>query len=458
MSLELVLASTLTLTHAVGLAVERSPEVQAAVQRAAEAGLEEPLLVSNTDPAFEGGYTAADDQSPRAAPAFEGTRARSESWHAGFTQKTLLGTEARVAFRNDRLLNRTPFRVLDPTVDSSLAVELSQPLMRYFWGRPDTARRKRARARTAAARALLRVARERAAFATARSFLELLFARKSLEIREAALADARTLLKKYQEKRGYGLIELSDLLQARASVEVQELELATAEIEAARAQNALQAALNRVETPLPALEMPSLRAPAGEPNLSLRPDLELARSDREHLEWAARIETLDTLPEVNLNLSYGVHGLATTYRQSWREMSTFDRGVRSAGVFMRVPLIFRKERLTRKAARLRLEAAKAEEERARTAAWREWRDAAEVLRLARRRADAQRRLVELERDKYAAEDANFKRGRSTTDLLLRFQQDVRRAETLLLRAEVDEAAAKLELARSGGTLLEELGL
>ena len=63
-------------------------------------------------------------------------------------------------------------------------------------------------------------------------------------------------------------------------------------------------------------------------------------------------------------------------------------------------------------------------------------------------------MLELERRKFRAEEENFRRGRSSTDLLIRFQQDIRRAQANLLEAEKDEAVARLELRRCLGFLLE----
>ncbi|MDP3542308.1 MAG: hypothetical protein Q8T11_07575, partial [Elusimicrobiota bacterium] len=146
-------AETLTLPEAMRVAVERSPEAAAARARRDAAALEEPLLLSNLDPKVLGSYSQQDDRAPRSAPAFQGSRERLERWETGLSQTTLLGTEAKLVWRGERLVNPTPFRVLDPSVDSRLSLELKQRLLRYFWGRPDVARRSRARAGAQAAEA-----------------------------------------------------------------------------------------------------------------------------------------------------------------------------------------------------------------------------------------------------------------------------------------------------------------
>lgn len=454
-------AEPLTLRSAVALALERSPEVAAAKARAAEAALEEPVLLANTDPYLEGGYSLTEDRLPRAQPLFEGQRAKVERWNAGLTGNTLLGTEARLSLSNERISNPTPFRAIDPSAFSRLTLDVRQRLLRYFWGRPDKARRGRARKNAAAAADRLRDAGERAAAGAARAYLDLSFAARQQKVKQASVEDAERLLGKYEEKRRYGLAEESDLMQARASLEAQRAELMAADSQLERARHALAAVLQS-EEPLEAGSpegAPAEASVAEDEALARRPDVAAARAAAESATWDARVARLDTLPDVSFVGSYGFGGLAQSrYSSSLDRMSSWDNPIYTAGAQVSVPLAWRRERLTRRAADLRLAAAQAELLRAETAARRDLRDSAEGLRLARRRLDAVRRLLDVERKKFAAEEANFKRGRSSTDLLLRFQQDIRRAEIEAARAETDEAFALVELARAQGRLLEGAAL
>ncbi|TPW20643.1 MAG: hypothetical protein FD126_1487, partial [Elusimicrobia bacterium] len=135
-----------TLAAAVREALAASPEVKASEKRLAEAALEEPALLAELDTTLETGFRFADDRAPRSSPAFQGSRSRTETYNAGLLQKTLLGTDARLTATSSRLSNPTPFRFADPTAESRLNLSVSQPLWRYFAGRPDIARRRRARA------------------------------------------------------------------------------------------------------------------------------------------------------------------------------------------------------------------------------------------------------------------------------------------------------------------------
>ena len=451
-----------TLEAAVREALAGSPEVRAAEKRLAEAALEEPALLAELDTTFESGFSYADDRGPRSAPAFQGSRSQTESWDLGFVQKTLLGTDARLKASSSRLTNPTPFRTADPTVDSRLNLTISQPLWRYFAGRPDIARRRRARAGTAAAESLLRQAREDSVLRASRAFLEWRHALDLVRINQGGVTDAKALLAKYEDKRRYGLVEEGDLLQAQASLESQEILLLVSVSRVETARHAVVAALNRPGMDLPEPERGSVERPGAldglsdEEAVSGLPGLAAARQRRERAEWDHRVSVLDTYPDLRLQAGYGFSGLSGRAGPSWSDVGGWRHPVASVGATFSIPLGYRRERLTRRAALLRLEAAAAEESSSHTAALRERRDAREALKLARRRMEVGLRLIAIERRKFAAEETQFKRGRSSTDLLLRSQQDIRRAETELLRAQTDEALARVEYARASGRLASEL--
>ncbi|MBI2363374.1 MAG: TolC family protein, partial [Elusimicrobia bacterium] len=174
---------------------------------------------------------------------------------------------------------------------------------RYFWGRPDKARRGRARSGVVQARELRRRAETETAAGALRALVELDFAARQVGVKEAAVADAERLLAKQRDKRGYGLVEASDLLQAEASLEGRRTELALARSALERARSAFVHAAHGSDPAPAAGELAGIPdgAAAG---LARRPDLAAARAAREAAEWAERAEFLDTLPDVQLSGSY----------------------------------------------------------------------------------------------------------------------------------------------------------
>lgn len=456
--------STITLNQAIRESLERSPDLMKARLDVEQVSLNEPLLLSELDPQFQSGYNYTDDQSPRAAPFFEGTRSRLESFDIAVVQKTLFGTQARLVWENDRLRNPSVIRTLDPSVESNLYLSLRQPLLRYFWGRPDIARRRRFRSQVAVARERFKARRADLITTVSRVYLDLYMARKRFEIARSAVAEAKRLVAKHQEKKRYGLVEDSDFLQAKASLEIEETEWRLSAADLEKAQNALLTALHRhssstVSALAPVLpsQIPSFEGTLEEAlgkGLQERGELKAAQAAVQAAESALRTETLDNLPDLSLSGSYGVAGLDQTYSNSWDDLGTFNHPVKSVGLNFMTPFGYRKERLEKKSKKLELEAARQDADRLRQQMIQEIRDAWQNRELRRSRLEARRRLLELQRKKLKAEEINFNRGRSSTDLLVRFQQDINRAELDFARAEVEEILSRIELGRATGTLEE----
>ncbi|MBK8575006.1 MAG: TolC family protein [Elusimicrobia bacterium] len=457
----------LSLSDAVREAVEKSPEVARALIAARQAGLQEPLLLAETDPDFFGLMNWKKDESPRAAPVVQGEESRESVFDLGITQRTLLGTTARLAWTNNRLSSPSAFRPLDPTVDSRLTLSVDQPLLRYFWGRPDKARRGLYRAATRAAESQAATAVENTVLAAGKAYVTYYFAHENLNVALDSRASSKKLLDVYQDRTRYGLADSSDLAQAEASLEVDEAEVLLSTSLLERARLSLLAVLHRqgessagevaVSTPTLDLVLPTSEPDAVALGLNSRPDLEAARARLEAAQWNERVGILDTLPELSFLGSYGMAGLDTGYSPAWKDLSQWDNPVVSAGLAFRVPFAGRKEKLERKSGALTLEDARQELARVTEAALRDIRDQMEARRLALERVSVRRRIVAIERKKLEAERANFRRGRSSTDLLVRFQKDLQRAQTLALLAEADELMTQVELARATGGLARAWG-
>lgn len=381
-------------------------------------------------------------------------------------QSWLIGTEARVYWSSLRLENPASFRTIDPSVETQLGIELRQPLLRYFWGRPDKARRRQARAGVRAAEGRLDRTREEAAARIAYAYVELWVARENERIRVEALEAARRLRRATLEKRRYGLTDASDEAQVEASVRAEEAELRLARSLAAQSVNTLNALLMRGDAPftfdgpaLPALPVAStpIYSEALSAAMAARPDLAAARADVERAEALVRTETLRTLPDLALVGGYAGAGLSGDRGRAWRGARQFEDTVSKVGVQFETPLGRRQEKLRRDEAVRRLNQSRVELARAEERVRQDIRDALERLSLARERGAAYAELLGFERRKWEAERRDFDRGRSSTDTLIRFEGDVHRAEMQLARARADEWAGWAALALATGRLLEALG-
>ena len=165
-----------------------------------------------------------------------GEESEETAFDLGVTQRTLLGTTARLAWTNNRLSNPSAFRPLDPSVDSRVTLSIDQPLLRYFWGRPDIARRSLFRATTRAAEAQAATVIENTVLAAGKAYVTYFYAQENLKVALESKSSSKKLVDVYQDRKRYGLADDSDLAQAQASLEVDEAEvlLSTSIMERAR--------------------------------------------------------------------------------------------------------------------------------------------------------------------------------------------------------------------------------
>ncbi len=455
----------LTLPQAVALALGQSPQVKRGEEELWLARLEEPGLLALSDPVFSARAGIQGDRGPRSAPVIQGASSDAQILDLTVRQNWLTGTDAQISFKTQRLDNAAIFRPLNPTIDSSLSLNIRQPLLKNFWGRPDVAKRRQARSRVLAAEERLKRLKEEIAAQTTLSYVECLAANEAADIRNSALADAKRLYEKYQEKSRYGLIDASDLLQVRVSVRTHDMELKMAQSLAAQAQTALKTAIyntngaeftGALEWPAPApvteneIENPNILQTA----FAKRGDYQAARHELERASWFERVERLGTLPDLSAVASYASAGLDARTWRSWSDAASFEHQIMTAGLELQIPFGFKHEGLRRREAGLRLEMARSELRRLEKKIGKEIADARERRRLARTRLDDYRELLDLERSKLEAAEKDFRRGRADTDLLIRFQEDIHRTKALLSRARADEILTAFEVRLALGDLLE----
>ncbi len=451
------------LITAIQTSIERSPEIAKARLAVEEAKLSEPLLMSELDTSIEANYLKSEDESPRVAPAFEGLRSETENFGVSLVQKTLLGTDARLVWDNQKIENAALFRVLDPSVESTLTLRIRQPLLRYFWGRPDIARRRRFRTAVLAEEAQLRATTERVAHHSAQMYLNVIYAKERVRIGELAVTEAKRLLESYSGKKRYGLIEESDLLQARASLEAVEADLELAKSDLKKANASLEEILREGDVQVVFDDM-TLRLPfdskkqAMETAETHRGDLLAAKHRKESSEWAHRSQKLDTLPDLAFVGSYGGAGLGGTYNKAWDDLDGFDSIVKSAGVNLTVPFGFKKEALLRRSTKIQMNRAEQTLVETEDRVRREVDEAWTQFELQKTRLIAREKLLKLQTQKLKAESTEFARGRSSTDILVRFQQDMFQAELDFARTKNETLLSQMELGAATGILMDILNL
>ncbi len=445
-------ASTLTIRDAIERALERRPEVKRAQAELAKAMLDEPGVLANTDPAFVASGMRSVDESPQTAPQIFGTRTTMDDLRAGFRKRTLIGTEMDLTLGTQRQETLgSLFLPGDPVISSSLDLSVSQGLLKNLWGRPDKARRKMASSGVQAARFRLASAQYLVAADAALAFLDYVAAGRELDLRRQGLADAERFQATTREKMGYGLSEPSDAAQADVNLALRRLELTAAESGLVQTRIRL---LTAAGMPADAGEwavgqpswdhesdMPQAAEMSVEAALAARPDVGSLQAMVAGAEARLKFQKLMGLPSLTLQGSYGFAGLSGSYSRSLDDTLGLSHPVYTFGLSLNLPLRAAVEKIAVETARTDLASMREELARTELAARHEILAAGENLKLARKRAETAETLVDLQRAKYAAEESNYRQGRSNTETLLRFSEERRGAQRELLSARIGLAKA-----------------
>ena len=302
-------------------------------------------------------------------------------------------------------------------------------------------------------------------------YIDLVFARENLRVREGAVQTARLLEQQNIRRVEAGRMRPSDVWEAQTSL-ANNADLALRAVNAyVESQNILKAlifsAADLATGPTGRLEpVDSLHVsvPALERNAFVRAAF-TRRPEYLRLQAAAEQEGIKVryarnqlYPQVDLQASYGLTGLEGNYGDSFSGAFAGQGPAFAVGVVVSVPLGNQQERANLQSAKLRQEQAALALQRSviditleidtavslvRTTG-EQVKTAAQTSRSARLTAEAQEKLLE--------------EGKATTFDVVRLQNDYADARSRELAALANQRKALLRLSVARGTLLDELGI
>lgn len=456
-----------TLGSVVRAVIERHPDLRVSAVEAdiARAGLEEVEAGLDTGISLRAGVS--DDRTP-VIIGFQPAETQDATLSGSVTRP--LASGGTLQFNADYSRTRQRFdspladqlALVNPAYRGGIGINYRHPLFRGE-GRPDFREGiARAEAGIAAAESGRRVAAYGLALEAVGAYFRVLSDEVAIDIARNGVERARALLEYQRLREEFGLIESTDRAQAEALLAARQLELERASAQAALDRTALNrlmlrpgdAPLELVPPPVVA-EVPALAEGLRDAE-ALRPELDLLRAQLAAAEAGVRIAREGDRPQLDLIAEAGVFALDSDAPGAFG----FEPRDRFLGLSIELTDV-----LGRRAARAGLLGA--EHERRRVLAERERvveriRDellaahtslatGREVLRLARRHAEAERR-------KFEAELARYRDGRSDTATLIQFEGELRAAELDAGMQRLALALAARQFAWARGTLLEELGI
>ncbi len=476
----------LDLSSAYELALSRNLNLQVGRYTIASANSN---IFANTgifDPNFTAGISGDFTRTP-SATALEGalvSENRNTRFGVGVNQLLPTGTYLQLETGGLRRGTNSEFFFLNPSYNADLALTLRQPLLDGFgtlFNRAGIviAELQRDRVATGFESTIVATLRD-----VENAYWDLVASRRAIEVSEQSLTLAQQLLSETQERVNVGTSAPIDMVQSEATVATRVQDLIAARNLAANAEDSLKAVLGFND---PSEWMVTIVTTEDYGYAPLAPDLLKAietahRSRPEIREKDLEIDQLDynvkvarnvTLPDLNLEASYGFGGLdgdadiedPTTGEEiitngnfggAYDQLAGWDFPRWSVGLSLSVP-IGNNEAKARLAQR-RFDAQQGDVQLAalKQEITRQVRFAVRALYDGAAAVDAAEASMVLARRNVEAEQTKFDNGLSTNFTLSQIQEDLANAQLRLIRAHLAYRKATVGYREATGTLLDYL--
>jgi outer membrane protein TolC len=402
----------------------------------------------------------SNDELKKTLPAY-GTKTVDNDYNFGLSKKIPTGTTLGVDVMNNREWTNASAASNALTHQTTLKGSIVQELGNNFLGIQD---------RGGVKITLLDIEDSQyTSLATIESYLaqvqkaywDLVLENELVDVSEDMVEQAKSLYDLHQEKLQDGLVEIPEAIASEANYKKRKNELDLVRNRAQRKSNKLSLMLNlKDESTLitPTEDMiingkGDQKTEALKQAFEYRRDYKIANNGIKNKDINLSMKKNSLWPEIDLKVTFSKNGLGDHFDHSGQNTIDEDNSSLFAGLTFSLPLENTK-------ARSQLKAAKIEKSKALLNLKYVERkiaigiiDSVRDCNVFRDSALTNTEIAELQAKKLEEEESRFNVGRSNTDTLIRFQEDVIRARELAALAKYQYMAALIDLEVEKGTLL-----
>lgn len=426
----------------------------------------EDILLSEAvfDTILNGEISYTDDQRATSS-TIAGTESLTANYELGATKKLPTGTELTIDYSNTRDWTNSAYVVNNPLHTAELSFTLKQPVLKNFFGYVDrnSVRLSRVEAEIAGIKALNRIENKIADIEKA--YWKLVFAYQNVALREGLLNQAEKLYKIYEGHIETGFAEKTELYETEANMRIRKTELQIAQNELKNASNNLKLLLNEDDDflILPKEKLETLGEKADlvqslNTAFFANRDYQIKKKGLTAKKIKLKMKRNSLWPEVDLVGTFAVNGVDRKFEKANKRLSTDKFPYYYAGVEFSVPLENHRARGEYNKAVLEkekgiLELLKVEKDIINLID-EEVRGVNLNLENAKRWA----KIREIQDLKFREEEKKLEYGRSTSKIVIDYQNDLTLATISEHNALLDYYRALIDLENAKDTLLAKVGV
>ncbi len=401
-----------------------------------------------------------DDQLKKSSSSL-GTKSLTANYNFGVSKKFKTGTTVDFDFTNEKEHTNSTVVSVNPAHTSTMKITATQPLGENFFGLIDRSDVKIAKLNIEQAdlETLDRV--EDALAGVQIDYWKVAYAYKVINLKEDILKKAQNLYNAYKERYQRGMAEKSDIYASEANVKQREIDLNQAKEKLNSAINTLTLSLD-IEFDKNIEIEDSLRARLKEANFT-RNLKQAINSRRDYLSALKQLQSQNIevvrnknklWPEIDLVASYAKNGLDVDREDAINDIFKRNNREYYVGINISLPFENRESKAQYNKALLKKEQDLLNLKKLEISIVRELDDKTREVNLNCEKVRKWGKIVDLQQKKLKEEKKRISYGRSNSDTLIRFQEDLLEAEIALAKSLLDYRISRVELERAKNQLLD----
>ncbi|MBN1622710.1 MAG: TolC family protein [Endomicrobiales bacterium] len=352
----------------------------------------------------------------------------------------------------------TQFGVPDTPYQSSVTLSYSQPLWKNFLGKNNRKSLKMIQLQKSIAEYSLELQKNILKNSITKAYLDLSYAKRNLAIQEDSLKRAKDFHQSNLKKFRDGLLEEVDIIASEASITIREANLLLAKDSIENAKDNL---INIIFLPRDKAYSFNLELSTGLSHnnviekdvisiaLDNRSELKISKTSTEIISADRTIKDNEKLPDLSLTTQCGLSGAGDSWNSDFNEITDMDNKTWYVGIDMKFSPFMKSSKSAYMKSKYSYDKASVEHDALKSNIVNQCRSIVRYLNTMAKYIEASGKALKLQEKKLYLEGIKFNQGRSNSQFILNYQDDLSRAETDYLKALTDyhKALADLKLVR-----------
>ncbi|MBU1062103.1 MAG: TolC family protein [Candidatus Omnitrophica bacterium] len=408
------------------------------------------------------GYTR--DERKSSSP-FAGSKSMTNDYNIGLDKKLKTGTDIELDFTNKREWSDSSFVTANPYHESEIGISLTQPIAKNFFGLIDRGNVETVKWEIKNAELDSYIKIEDSMISVEKAYWKLVLSQEEFRIKKDMLKKAVRLFNQYRRKLKIGLTETGEVLASEANMHIRKNDLLMAANELKSAEELLKIRLNIKN---------DIKLFATDKLLDTKSDVDLIKSlnrafknrrDYIYKKNEVEVENINLkmkrnslYPEIDLKATFATNGLDSKYYNAIEGISEDSNPKYYIGVEFSYPLENNEAKSLHEKASLKKTKAIVNLQKTERQIFSDIDENLRKVSVNESNTKNMQRVENLQKGKLYLEEQRFKYGRSNSDTLIRYQEDVLNAKLLTKKAYFDYKTSILDLLGAEDNYLKNIGL